>query len=617
MLIKEKCFLFFILFGLLFPQLIFGGSQTFGYTNQSSLEEISSAVKFIKDSTKTLEIESVRRKDSKSWQDLPSPNLWFANGNVNYWFHFKIKNSTKKTLYLILPYPFLDKIDLYLSRDTTHWSLQTSGLLRPVDQRILPIHSYNFELAQPNQSVEGYLKVENSWVIIPLLLAGTSDLIYQAEIKWNVWQGIYIGIMLALFMYNFMLFVLLKEKVYIYYLIYLVAAFLISSHHSGFTCQYLWPCDQWILFDLVVNIIVGPATILFAQSFLQLKKHTPILNKILWVLIASYIPYLILFNYPSTKIWIGQILEFNNTLLPFILYGSSIYVLIKKKYRPALYYLLGWTLFFTSSIVLFRIYGGQIPYQQDLFNILELGSSAEAMLFSLALADRIRVLRTEKRKAEEAQREKQKEIELQAMANERKLLETEIKTQELERARIASDLHDELGLTLSLAKMAIQQSESTLSKDYIQQAKINVDNSITRLREITHNLHPSVVNTFGLASVIRRMLDNMASKYPFKITHYIDINISLPPATEVLVYRVFTELINNVIKHANATQLDVKFNKSENGEYNLIVTDNGVGIPKDTSLRSIQARMKILKGSYDITDRKGGGSQITISFPKE
>jgi signal transduction histidine kinase len=271
--------------------------------------------------------------------------------------------------------------------------------------------------------------------------------------------------------------------------------------------------------------------------------------------------------------------------------------------------------FLIASIILFRIYGGQIRYNPILFNVLEMGSAIEAMLFSLALADRIRVLRKEKVLAEKEKNEKQKEMELQALANERQLLETEIKTQELERARIAADLHDELGLTLSLTKISIEQAAKHASLNYLNQAKSNVDLSITRLREITHNLHPSVVNTFGLPTVMRRMLDNMATRYEMKITHQIDVHISLPVATEIHIYRILNELINNVIKHANASKMEVAFTQVPEESCTLSVTDDGVGIPKDKTLRSISARMQIIHGKYEIRQLDGPGTQIIVSFP--
>lgn len=572
------------------------------------------SARFIYDSTEKMTLDKVVLEAPKAWKPLPSP-VWFPNVEGAYWLSITVNNTTGVPIYLTFPYPFINKIDVYVQQNDS-FQLQSGGFIRPFCQRSLPLHKHNFALESRKGPMNIIVRLENNWSTIPKIELATAETLFIAENDFTIFQGIYVGIMLGLFLYNFILFINIKERVFGFYLLYLISIFLISFHHSGLTCKYLWPCNSWEWMEALVNNSPGPTIILFAISFLKIKEFVPWVYRILIGIFILYLPYFILFQFPVTHIWIGQILEVINSLMPFILLWTSIYIYVWKKYSPAKFYIAGWSVFLISSVFLFRIYGGQLDFDPILFLSIEMGSASEALLFSFALADRITVLRKEKKLAEEAKREKQKELELQALVNERKLLETEIKTQELERARIAADLHDELGLTLSLAKMAIQQTESTLSKDYIQQAKQNVDISIVRLREITHNLHPSIVNTFGLASVIRRTLDNMASKYPFKITHYININISLPAATEVLVYRVFTELINNVIKHANASQLDVKFNESEEGGYHLIVSDNGVGIPKDTLLRSIQARMKLLKGNYSISERKGSGSQITISFPK-
>ncbi|MEO6902621.1 MAG: 7TM diverse intracellular signaling domain-containing protein [Bacteroidia bacterium] len=584
------------------------------FKNGNEIVEITSAVSYISDTSKTLTRDEIELIPNDLWRPLPNPNPWFGNRANAYWLHFTITNTVSFPLYLNLPYPFNDKVDLYLSTKARQWDLLTSGFLCPSDNKALPIHSYNFLLANPGQTVSAYLRIESNWVVIPIMEVAGAEQFYKKENIINIWQGIYAGIMFALFLYNFNLWLSLRESIYGFYLLYLLSIFLITFHHSGLTCQYLWPCDRWIFFDLIVNVANGIAIILFVQAFLKLRKQAFILSVILWIIASSYILYIPL-NYEGMKDLAGQLLQFNNTFAPLLLLAGGLYVYLKKKYNPAVYYLLGWSFFVSSSIILFQIYAGNIKFNYVLFNVVELGSSGEAILFSFALADRVRILRKENRIAEQDKIKKEADMKLQAANNERRLLETEIRVQEFERARIAADLHDELGLSLTMAKMAIQNIKNENIEQQLCLAITNVDQSILSFREIVHNLHPSVIDTFGLSAVIKKVLKNISQKHGIDVQYYIDSKLAFPTLTEIHVYRVFNELINNTLKHSGASKITVELKAISNTFYQLSVSDNGIGIPNAVLLRAISSRLKFLNGKYLISDNEGNGSKIILTFP--
>lgn len=196
------------------------------------------------------------------------------------------------------------------------------------------------------------------------------------------------------------------------------------------------------------------------------------------------------------------------------------------------------------------------------------------------------------------------------------LLRSSILAQEEERKRIAQDLHDELGAILSIMRMHLKLLEqssinsSTNSKENITNILQLSENALTSLRSISHQLMPPQLERYGLIKTIESVVNQINSTK--KITIHLnspdsqttiswDINLSL--------YRIIMELINNTIKYANATiiQIDIAYN---NYTLSCIYTDNGDGIIKENidaglGLKSIEARISALKGKLEFGNRTG------------
>ncbi|MBY0424328.1 MAG: histidine kinase, partial [Cytophagales bacterium] len=368
--------------------------------------DITSSIVFFYDSTGTKQITNVQKLSNSYWQPLPSP-VWFGTQKGIFWLKFTIHNTTEIPVYVTFPYPFINKIDLYTGYGTAPIH-QSGGFTRPFCSRSLPLHLHNFKAPASLMPQQVWVRLENNFPIIPVVQLAAEEYLYQSETKFTLIQGIYVGIMLALFLYNLILYMNIREAVYGYYLLYLVTVFMISFHHSGLTCQYIWPCDRWLWAEAIVNFAVGPSVILFANSFLRVKENAPWMYRIFLGILMIYFAYFILFLVPEYNVWINSVLEICHSLVPFLLFGVSVYIYWKKKFLSARFYILGWTIFLVSSIILFRIYGGQVDFDPISFHAIEFGSASEALLFSFALADRIRVMNREKRKNEKKQMQLEK-----------------------------------------------------------------------------------------------------------------------------------------------------------------------------------------------------------------
>ena len=163
----------------------------------------------------------------------------------------------------------------------------------------------------------------------------------------------------------------------------------------------------------------------------------------------------------------------------------------------------------------------------------------------------------------------------------KKLLEASIIAQEKERERMARDLHDEVGATLSTAKLYVSHILGGGSKekatDTRQKAEALLDQAIISVRSISHNLLPVNLEEFGLISALEEIANkiNETSELEVHIDHRLQGR--LPSEMELHLYRIVQELLNNTLKHAGATSVIISL-YHENGLLTLIYRDNGKGL---------------------------------------
>lgn len=207
-------------------------------------------------------------------------------------------------------------------------------------------------------------------------------------------------------------------------------------------------------------------------------------------------------------------------------------------------------------------------------------------------------------------------------------IEAEITTLETERKRIASDLHDELGPLLSAVKLQVN-SLGTLSEAdqlIIEKASGNMNDILTKIREIANNLVPDTLIRRGLIPTIYDFADTVNQSGKFML--YIDarVNRRLPQQVEIHLYRIIQEIIHNTIKHSGASNCNLLF-KLEGNTLTLSIKENGVGFDLDTvmkespghGLQNVLSRVEILKGDIYIDTRPGNGVSYLIeiaSYPE-
>ena len=202
-----------------------------------------------------------------------------------------------------------------------------------------------------------------------------------------------------------------------------------------------------------------------------------------------------------------------------------------------------------------------------------------------------------------------------------------IEAEEVERQRIARDLHDGVGQMMSAAKMNLSAFESEIKfKSEEQKQSFEtiiglVDESCKEVRLVSHNMMPNVLLKKSLASALQDFIDKIDKKALSVHLYSEGLEERLDSNTETVLYRVIQECVNNVIKHSGATSLDISVIRDKDG-ISATIEDNGKGF--DTSannkmngigLKNIRTRLEYLKGTVEFDSSAGKGTAISLHVP--
>jgi len=257
----------------------------------------------------------------------------------------------------------------------------------------------------------------------------------------------------------------------------------------------------------------------------------------------------------------------------------------------------------------------EIVRQHQIRNIL-IGSFVFLLMLLLLFYNRYRL--KQKNKSQQEYNRQQNE-----------LFNAIVTTQDQERKRIAQDIHDSLGSVLSAAKLklsSLEETKSTLSPDQYEKYQSTLsllDEAAVELRSISHNIMPATLSKLGLVAALQNLIGKISGRSGLQISFTAhELEGRIEETTEISIYRIILELINNIVKHAKADKVSIQLIKYP--EYiNLIVEDNGQGFDKHKAMEekkgiglgNVLSRVEFLKGTVDIDSAPGKGTTVIIEIP--
>lgn len=202
-----------------------------------------------------------------------------------------------------------------------------------------------------------------------------------------------------------------------------------------------------------------------------------------------------------------------------------------------------------------------------------------------------------------------KDLQQQKLENDyqKKLLQSAIDNQEAERKRIAHDLHDEIGALLTTSRLYFNQLSPGHAEEQLKNVshKVNLlfDEMMTNIRRISHDLRPIILENLGLIEAIEGIRDKLTDAgIDFHFTH--QFTFIMTREAELILYRIIQELVNNTLKHAKASRIDLSM-EMQGDQLQLIYADNGIGFtsqykPNGLGLKSIESRLSLMEASMQV-----------------
>jgi len=393
--------------------------------------------------------------------------------NTNYWLKFTVKNASNHSLHVLLEaWDFnYDEIEFYNNKQGSYIK-QTAGADYNFFNRLFYHKNFEFELSLNEQETKTfYVRLKAERIVgFPFVIRSYRQFIDYALNEYYL-LGFFYGILIAIALSNLFLYLLNKEIAYLYYVLYLMSGILYFMIMDGTAFQYLWPRHPELnknsfaypLFSLIIW------TCMYSKSLLNTSVNVPVLNKVInYTITVRILLFCYSFLFDQDQFYNLKFLD----ILPLVLVFISGIICLYRGYRPARFYVIAFSVFFTGFIVLTLRTNDIIQTNVFTFYFINLAILVEALILSIALADKVKTLRREKEKALEEMLENKDNLNIQL---ERKVEE---RTLELKSAndKLEAQATDLMAANIQLGSQAVELKEANdqLAKQSEEITKINL-----------------------------------------------------------------------------------------------------------------------------------------------
>lgn len=595
--------------------------------DNASIFDIHSGTYYYEDSSLKATVDTIIKLKKENRLSPLAPNRTLNKGFTQsyWWLIFDLENTLPETVNLFFNEKSngINRLRLFkLDSAGKITAMALTGDHFRFNSRPINYHTYLYPIKLKAKEKATYFlwaDKRGQNMVIPFSLGKDVSMIHS-EVSFFILFGIFVGVYLFAIVFNLLLFISLRDKIHIYYALYVFCMLIFNMEDEGFAFQWLYP-NLPHLQDYLRHIIAFAGSALLVQV-MQLFVNQTKANSKLYHLANSYkllcytlmlMPIFLLFkvNFLLEKINFFAA-NFIAIITVIILIACAIERIING-YKLAWYYLIAMLILLLGILnYVFNALGITTFYIYNTTGLV-VGLTIEIVFLSFALTQRYNFLKKEKRIL------LKEKAELQIA-----LVDDVFAAQENERARLARDLHDDLGGTLSAIKLnltAFKVSVASLNEKnqmFYAQTIGMIEKACLNLREIAHDLMPKNLEKLGLIDALREQLLHLkqTSKIDFEFVY--DINNPFAPELELSIYRIIKELINNIEKHSCATKASLQLLYADS-QITIMCEDNGIGFDTEKKqmglgLSNITSRINYLKGTFYI-DSNNNGTSITIQIP--
>lgn len=320
------------------------------------------------------------------------------------WLRITLRNpgSKESERWLEVAYSQLHDVEFYVPAEGRFQRHET-GISKPFAQRPLPHRNFVFPLRVPAEAeATFYLRIATATTFeVPTTLWMPFEFRLHALHEY-MGQALYFGMLLALGLYNLLLYFSLRDRAYFYYVMFMLASALSLIGYSGLGYQYLWPeAPAWTKIAPMVGFAASGLTlILFQRRLLSTVQTVPILDRVLRVFVAINVAQILGFLLLPFERMIGPGIAIDATNMLLVL--TVAIACKRRRQRSAGIFLLAFSCLVGAALLTaLRAFGLAVPNVISAYG-MQIGSALEMLLLSLALADRFHQLRQEKEAAQQA-----------------------------------------------------------------------------------------------------------------------------------------------------------------------------------------------------------------------
>lgn len=388
------------------------------------------------------------------------PNYDFCKATI--WLKLVLSNESEMSpLVMEIENPLLSQAMLYEADSASVKLVAKSGIEYPLEKRLYRTADFIHDLEIAPHTTKTFLLQLRSdeQVILPVFVGGKDTMVENLNQR-SILYGIHIGILLVMILYNFFIYLSVKDKSYLYYVFYILFIGLTQVTLTGYTLTYLFAGNATLFNKAIVVFpaLAGVSALLFIRNFLHTDVYMPRANKLLWVWIVAYSAGALtrIAGFDSIS---SRIIDITALTASVMVYYISI-SLSMKGHRSAVFFLVAWTMFILGLLLFVFRNLGILPYNLFTNYTMHAGTALEVTLLSIALADKINTLRKEKDASQAASLFAAQENEriirdqnviLEAKVNERTIA---LKTANSELSTALSDLKEAQTQLVESEKMA-------------------------------------------------------------------------------------------------------------------------------------------------------------------
>ena len=464
--------------------------------DEANLAFYTQSILFIADPTHNLTIEEVQRIDQwQLWQDKNILN--FGMTQSAYWVKIDLENMDSEQ-YLRLKAPLLDYIDIYFVANNGSIDYRQSGAAYPFSQREVQALDYLFKI--PQGKLTAYIRLRSNFALqVPLEIASLENF-NQSSMQQYWGLGLYFGLMMIMSFYNLFIYFSVRDKTYLFYILYISFISLTYASFKGISFQYIWNLKPY--FNTLVPALASlPAIfiILFSMNFLGINRGK--FPKLYWIS-CFFITLLLsccIFNFLGEYYFSANISQVLVSVMSIYLLAASAFI-YKQGVKTARFFLLSWTLYLVSVVIYILQLQSIIPYTGFTNNAILYGSATEAVLISFALADRINILKEEK-EASQQQALQTLEENQRIVRQHNTILESRVQ----ERTKALDQSNHRLKRTLKELKLTQSKIVETEKMVSLGQLTAGIAHEINNpLTFIKANIKPLKRNLFAIQQVSDR-----------------------------------------------------------------------------------------------------------------